>query len=117
MKETELTYYPDEQITAYLNNELSGEQRVELEQWVAADETHKQYYYEMTEVWLAVNAIQDKKEATDRAYQHFLGRISQKKKSKKLQLRRLLLKLQRRRMNLYQKYMFSSQDRKLRLMQ
>lgn len=84
MKETELTYYPDEQITAYLNNELSDEQRVELEQWVAADETHKQYYYEMTEVWLAVNAIQDKKEATDRAYQHFLGRISQKKKSKKL---------------------------------
>ena len=56
MNKTEQIYYPDDLITAYLNNELNKEQRVELEQWVAADTAHKQYFYEMTELCLAPNA-------------------------------------------------------------
>ena len=76
MNKTEQTYYPDDLITAYLNNELNKEQRVELEQWVAADTAHKQYFYEMTEVWLAANAASGTQEESNRAFQHFRGRIS-----------------------------------------
>ncbi len=65
MNKTEQIYYPDDLITAYLNNELNKEQRVELEQWVAADTAHKQYFYEMTEVWLAANAASGTQEESN----------------------------------------------------
>ena len=45
--------YYDELITGYLNRSLSREQEKELGRWVAADESHKRYYYEMTELWLS----------------------------------------------------------------
>lgn len=87
MNKTEQTYYPDDLITAYLNNELNKEQRVELEQWVAADTAHKQYFYEMTEVWLAANAASGTQEESNRAFQHFRGRISVLQKKKRFSLR------------------------------
>lgn len=87
MNKTEQTYYPDELITAYLNNELKEEQRAELEQWIAADVAHKQYFYEMTEVWLASAAIAGSKKESDRAYRHFRGRITASPKSKSYSLR------------------------------
>lgn len=87
MNKTEQTYYPDDLITAYLNNELNKEQRVELEQWVAGDTAHKQYFYEMTEVWLAANAASGSKEESNRAFQHFRGRISTSQKKKSISLR------------------------------
>lgn len=87
MNKTEQTYYPDDLITAYLNNELNKEQRVELEQWVAADTAHKQYFYEMAEVWLAANAASGSKEESNRAFQHFRGRISVSQKKKSFSLR------------------------------
>lgn len=87
MNNTENTYYPDEQIAAYLNNELDKEQRVELEKWVAADTAHKQYFYEMTEVWLAINAAAGNKEESERAFQHFRGRISAPQKGQRFSLR------------------------------
>lgn len=84
MNKTEQTYYPDELITAYLNNELNEEQRAELEQWIAADVAHKQYFYEMTEVWLASAATAGSKKESDRAYRHFEYRLSHTKQSKKV---------------------------------
>lgn len=87
MNNTENTYYPDELITAYLNNELDKGQRVELEKWVAADTAHKQYFYEMTEVWLAANATAGNKEESERAFQHFRGRISVPQKVQRFSLR------------------------------
>ena len=87
MNKTEQIYYPDDLITAYLNNELNKEQRVELEQWVAADTAHKQYFYEMTEVWLAANAASGTQEESNRAFQHFRGRIFVSQKKKRFSLR------------------------------
>lgn len=76
MNNTGNTYYPDELIAAYLNNELDQAQRVELEQWVAAKAAHKQYFYEMTEVWLTAHATAGSKAESERAFQHFRPRIS-----------------------------------------
>lgn len=45
--------YYDELITGYLNRSLTPEQEKELGRWVAADDSHKKYYYEMTELWLS----------------------------------------------------------------
>ncbi|WP_455637380.1 FecR family protein [Parabacteroides sp.] len=45
--------YYDELITGYLSRSLSHEQEKELSRWVAADESHKKYYYEMTELWIS----------------------------------------------------------------
>lgn len=45
--------YYDELITGYLNRSLTPEQEKELSRWVAANESHKKYYYEMTELWLS----------------------------------------------------------------
>ena len=87
MNNTENTYYPDELIVAYLNNELNKEQRIELEKWVAADAAHKQYFYEMTEIWLAANATAGSKEESERAFQHFRGRISTPRKGQRFSLR------------------------------
>lgn len=87
MNKTEQTYYPDELITAYLNNELNEEQRAELEQWVATDVANKQYFYEMTEVWLASTAMAGSKKESDRAFQHFHGRIAGSVKGKNYSLR------------------------------
>lgn len=86
MNNTENTYYPDELIAAYLNNELNKEQRIELEKWVAADAAHKQYFYEMTEIWLAANATAGSKEESERAFQHFRGRLSKAKLSRRFSL-------------------------------
>lgn len=87
MNNTENTYYPDELIAAYLNNELNKEQRIELEKWVAADAAHKRYFYEMTEIWLAANATAGSKEESERAFQHFRGRISTPRKGQRFSLR------------------------------
>lgn len=87
MNNTENTYYPDELIAVYLNNELNKEQRIELEKWVAADAAHKQYFYEMTEIWLAANATAGSKEESERAFQHFRGRISTPRKGQRFSLR------------------------------
>lgn len=86
MNNTENTYYPDELIAAYLNNELNKEQRIELEKWVAADAAHKRYFYEMTEIWLAANATAGSKEESERAFQHFRGRLSKAKLSRRFSL-------------------------------
>lgn len=56
MKRNEPHSYPDELITAYLNEELPADRREELEKWVSADPAHKRYLYEMTEIWLASTA-------------------------------------------------------------
>ncbi len=45
--------YYDELITGYLNRSLIPEQEKELSRWVAANESHKKHYYEMTELWLS----------------------------------------------------------------
>ena len=45
--------YYDELITGYLNRSLTPEQEKELSRWVAANESHKKHYYEMTELWLS----------------------------------------------------------------
>lgn len=58
--------YYDELITGYLNQSLSREQEKELGHWVAADESHKRYYYEMTRVMVILHTtyIIRKKERT-----------------------------------------------------
>lgn len=84
--------YPDDLIVAYLNDELAESARAELELWIAEDESHKQHFYEMTEVWLAMAATQKKKEFGTLAYGRFRRRIEPQKSRNRItyQFRRMV---------------------------
>ena len=85
--------YPDDLIIAYLNNELAESARAELEQWVAEDDSHKQHFYELTEVWLAMVATQEKREFGELAYERFKKRIEPQKSRSRIityQIRRMV---------------------------
>lgn len=87
MNKTEPHTRPDDLIAAYLNKELAPMQQIELEKWVSADIANKQYFYEMTEVWLASTAELGKSDKSRLAYQHFRARLDGQKKSQKISLR------------------------------
>lgn len=76
MNLTEQKNYPDEWIQSYLNGELAPEQKQQLEDWVAADSSHKKYFYEMTEVWLTTTALSGKAGNKEQAYKRFEERLS-----------------------------------------
>lgn len=75
MNTIEKQEYPEDLILAYLNNELEERLCTQLEQWITEDESHKRYFYEMTEVWLAVAATKEKQEFSRQAYERFKTRI------------------------------------------
>ena len=78
---------PDDLIIAYLNGELNEGVRTELEQWVGEDQSHKQHFYEMTEVWLAITTATEKREFGKSAYERFRKRIEPEKAVKKISTR------------------------------
>lgn len=80
MKTNEPHSYPDELITAYLNDELPTDRREELEEWVSSDPAHKRYLYEMTEAWLASTALLGNNRKSEEAYRHFRFRLARKRK-------------------------------------
>lgn len=79
--------YPDELIIGYLTNELSETEQLELKEWLSADASHERYLYEMTEVWMASNAISDNPGSKEKAYHQFKQRVDQKRKNHKLFIR------------------------------
>lgn len=80
--------YYDELITGYLNRSLSREQEKELSHWVAADESHKRYYYEMTELWLSSYDIHHKKKRKNEAVFRRFAEQAGLQKPKQLFLRK-----------------------------
>lgn len=79
MHNTEQNKYADELIIDYLSGDLSEKQLLELNDWLAADDSHKKHLHQMTEIWLS-STINDAKEGNKEfAYQHFRQRIANKK--------------------------------------
>lgn len=87
MNKTEQHTHPDDLIIAYLNGELNKEQQQSLEEWIAADTSHKRYFYEATEIWLSAVAASDKVGNKEQAYLNFKGRLDEARKSKIFSLR------------------------------
>ena len=72
--------YYDELITGYLNRSLTPEQEKELSRWVAANESHKKHYYEMTELWLSSYDKQHKNRRKNEAvYRRFAEQAGYRK--------------------------------------
>lgn len=84
MNITKQTIYPDDLILSYLNNELGKQEQADLEKWLSEEESHRKYFYEMTEVWLNTTAAKEKKELGRQAYKHFKVRIEPKREGRKL---------------------------------
>ncbi|WP_455592548.1 FecR family protein [Bacteroides sp.] len=87
MNAIEKQKFPDDLIVAYLNGELNEGARTELEQWIGEDKSHKQHFYEMTEVWLAATAATENRELGKLAYERFKRRIEPSKAIKKISYR------------------------------
>lgn len=87
MNKINFNNHPDELITGYLNGDLEESRQKELEDWVSADDSHKKYFYEMTEVWLTIAAQTKSLGNKEAVYQRVKERIKRKKKGKKLTLR------------------------------
>jgi len=86
MDQSQEKIYPDELIIGYLTHELSKEQEAELNEWLSEDPGHKQYFYEMTEIWTSTgqSARPGRKE---QAYLAFSRRVDKKRQTRKLFLR------------------------------
>lgn len=66
---------PDDWITGYLDGTLTPQEEKELGKWILADDSHKKYYYEMTEIALAAQASDNK--SGEKAFERFLRRTGQ----------------------------------------
>lgn len=68
----EHTRTPDEWITGYLDGTLPEDEKKRLAAWIQEDDSHKRYYYELTELWLAARASENKRRPE--AFRRFVAR-------------------------------------------
>lgn len=79
----------DELIIGYLSNELSSSQCLKLQEWLDEDVEHKQYMYEVTEVWLSSEAVWDGLERKESAFRRFKEKVKKKTIVRKFSIRLL----------------------------
>lgn len=63
---------PNEWIAGYLGGTLPEDEKKRLAAWIQEDDSHKRYYYELTELWLAARASENK--SRPEAFRRFVAR-------------------------------------------